>query len=100
MFRLFSSDDFNLFLVFLQKGCYNVSTMKQDRVFTIKTEEEVDGRWIAEVVELPGVMTYGETREQAQARAEALAFRVLAEEIEENKDSKPDNFSKVAFSLS
>lgn len=50
--------------------------------FTIETEQEEDGRWIAEVVELPGVMKYGPTRDNAIAQAEALALRVLAERIE------------------
>lgn len=46
--------------------------------FTIETEAEEDGRWIAEIVELPGVIQYGESRDEAIARAEALALRVLA----------------------
>ena len=50
--------------------------------FTIETEQEEDGRWIAEVVELPGVMKYAASREAAIAQAEALALRVLAERIE------------------
>ena len=50
--------------------------------FTIETEQESDGRWIAEVAELSGVMKYGATRDAAIAQAEALALRVLAERIE------------------
>lgn len=50
--------------------------------FTIETEQEADGRWIAEVVELSGVMTYGRTREDAIAQVEALALRAVAERIE------------------
>ena len=50
--------------------------------FTVETEQEVDGRWIAEVLEIPGVMKYGKTREEAIAQAEALALRVVAERIE------------------
>ena len=50
--------------------------------FTVETEQEPDGRWIAEVAEIPGVMKYGATREQAIAQAEALALRVLADRIE------------------
>ena len=49
---------------------------------TIETEREEDGRWIAEVVGLPGVMKYGQTRDDAIGKAEALALRVLAERIE------------------
>jgi predicted RNase H-like HicB family nuclease len=50
--------------------------------FTVETEREIDGRWIAEVIEIPGVMKYGDSKEQAVAQAEALALRVLAERIE------------------
>ena len=45
--------------------------------FTIETETEEDGRWIAEIAELPGVMQYGRSRDEAIARTEALALRVL-----------------------
>ena len=50
--------------------------------FTIETEQEEDGRWIAEVVEIPGAMTYGSTLAEATAKAQALALRVLAERLE------------------
>jgi predicted RNase H-like HicB family nuclease len=49
---------------------------------TVEIEQEMDGRWIAEVLEIPGVMKYGSTRNQAIAHAEALALRVLAERLE------------------
>ena len=49
--------------------------------FTIETERETDGRWIAEVMELPGVMVYGVTVEDAVARVRALAERVIAERV-------------------
>ena len=51
-------------------------------MFTLEIEREEDGRWIAEIPELPGVMKYGDTREVAIAQTEALALRVLAERIE------------------
>ena len=50
--------------------------------FTIEVEQEEDGRWIAEIAEIPGAMTYGTSRGEAVARVEALALRVLAERIE------------------
>lgn len=50
--------------------------------FSVETEQEDDGRWIAEIVEIPGVMRYGSTQEEALAHAEALALRVIAERIE------------------
>mgnify|MGYP003393984336 CR=1 FL=1 len=48
---------------------------------TIETELEEDGRWIAEVPELPGVSAYGTTKDEFAAKAEALALRVLAEQL-------------------
>ena len=50
--------------------------------FTIEHEREEDGRWLAEVPELPGVLAYGSTQDEAMARAEVLALRVLAERLE------------------
>ena len=49
---------------------------------TIELDQEDDGRWIAEVLDLPGVLAYGQTREEAVARVQALAFRVLADRLE------------------
>jgi len=48
----------------------------------IELELEEDGRWIAEVADLPGVMTYGKTREEAISKVKALALRVLADRVE------------------
>lgn len=48
----------------------------------IEVEREDDGRWIAEVLDLPGVMVYGQSREEAVARSKALTLRVLADQIE------------------
>ena len=50
--------------------------------FVVELEQESDGRWIAEVVALPGVLAYGDTREKALAKAEVLALRVLADRLE------------------
>lgn len=47
--------------------------------FSVEIEQEEDGRWIAEVLELPGVMAYGVTPEEAKTKVQALALRVLAE---------------------
>ncbi|MGH8608979.1 MAG: type II toxin-antitoxin system HicB family antitoxin [Gammaproteobacteria bacterium] len=52
---------------------------------TVETEQEEDGRWIAEVSELPGVMRYGRSRAEAIAQAEALALRVIADRIEDGE---------------
>ena len=56
--------------------------------FTIETERETDGRWIAEVMELPGVMVYGATVDDAVARVQVLALRVIAERIEHGEDTR------------
>jgi predicted RNase H-like HicB family nuclease len=48
----------------------------------IETEREDDGRWIAEVPDLPGVMVYGGSREEAISKVKALALRVLADRLE------------------
>lgn len=53
--------------------------------FTIEHEREDDGRWLAEVPELPGVLAYGATADEAMAKAEILALRVLAERLESNE---------------
>jgi predicted RNase H-like HicB family nuclease len=50
--------------------------------FTIEVEQEDDGRWLAEVSQLPGVLTYGQTRPEAVMRAQVLALRVLADRLE------------------
>lgn len=55
--------------------------------YTIESEQEVDGRWIAEVPELPGALAYGSTRDEALVRAEALALRALAERLEHGEGS-------------
>jgi predicted RNase H-like HicB family nuclease len=57
----------------------------QNLLYKIETEEETDGRWIAEIVDLPGVMAYGNTKEEAVAAVEALGLRVVADQIEERK---------------
>ena len=51
---------------------------------SIETEREDDGRWLAEIPQLPGVLAYGATAEEAAAKAEVLALRVLTERFEHN----------------
>jgi predicted RNase H-like HicB family nuclease len=50
--------------------------------FKVEIEQEEDGRWIAEVVDLPGVLAYGQTPEEARAKVQALALRVVADRLE------------------
>jgi predicted RNase H-like HicB family nuclease len=63
--------------------------------FNIELDREDDGRWIAEIHDLPGVMTYGKTREDAIAHVQALALRVLADRLE-HAEAAPDLLS-VSF---
>ncbi len=50
--------------------------------FLVEIEQEKDGRWIAEVIDLPGVLAYGRTLEEAKAKVQALALRVVADRLE------------------
>lgn len=56
--------------------------------YTIECEQEVDGRWLAEVPQLPGVLCYGKSPEDAMAKAEVLTLRAIAERLEHG-ESKP-----------
>jgi predicted RNase H-like HicB family nuclease len=60
--------------------------------FKVEVEQEQDGRWLAEVVELPGVLAYGETEQAALSRVQALALRVIAEQLEHG-EAGPDLLS-------
>jgi predicted RNase H-like HicB family nuclease len=60
--------------------------------YTLDCEREDDGRWLAEVPQLPGVLAYGKTAAEAMAKAEALAFRVLAERLD-NAEAGPQAIS-------
>jgi predicted RNase H-like HicB family nuclease len=64
-------------------------------VFKIELERETDGRWIAEVVELPGVLAYGSTREEAIAHVEALALRVVADRLDDEQAGR--EFLNISF---
>ncbi|EAW33570.1 type II toxin-antitoxin system HicB family antitoxin [Limnoraphis robusta Tam1] len=55
--------------------------------FTIETEQELDGRWIAEILEIPGVLVYGSTQQEAIANVQALALRVIADKLEHGEIS-------------
>lgn len=64
-------------------------------ILTLQLEQEEDGRWIAEVVDLPGTLVYGSSPEEATARVKALALRVLADRIEH--DEAQADFGDIAF---
>jgi predicted RNase H-like HicB family nuclease len=63
--------------------------------FTVEYEQEDDGRWLAEVLELPGVLAYGQTSEEAIAKAQALALRVLADRLEHGEAA--NEFLNISF---
>jgi predicted RNase H-like HicB family nuclease len=63
--------------------------------FTVEYEREEDGRWLAEVVEMPGVLAYGSTFDEAIAKAQALALRVLADRLEHG-ETTPE-FVNISF---
>ena len=69
--------------------------MNTNAIFTIETEKEVDGRWIGDVLEIPGAMAYGSTQNQAIAKAQAIALRVIAERLEHG-EAGPE-FVNVSF---
>jgi predicted RNase H-like HicB family nuclease len=60
--------------------------------FQLECEREEDGRWLAEISAIPGVLAYGASANEAMAKAEVLALRVLAEQIEHG-EAKPSNIS-------
>jgi predicted RNase H-like HicB family nuclease len=64
-------------------------------VLTIDEEQEEDRRWLAEVLELPGVLAYGQTQQEAIARVQALGLRVLADRLE-HQEAEPELLS-VSF---
>ena len=61
----------------------------------IEIEREEDGRWIAEVPDLPGVMTYGTTPDEARAKVQALALRVVADRLEQGEAGS--EFLQISF---
>ena len=72
------------------RGCYSTRV-----TLAIELEREADGRWLAEVPNLSGVMCYGADRDEAVARVQALALRVIAERLE-NREA-PAEFLNVIF---
>jgi predicted RNase H-like HicB family nuclease len=61
-------------------------TVPESNVLQIELEQEDDGRWIAEIPALPGVLVYGASLEEARSRVEALALRTLADRLEHGEE--------------
>lgn len=64
-------------------------------VLTIELDQEEDGRWIAEVVEIAGALAYGATSDQAKAKAQAIALRALADQLEHGETTS--DLSNISF---
>ena len=75
--------------------CYSGINRELNMNFTLECEQEVDGRWIAEVPELPGALAYGSSSADAMSKAEVLALRVIADQLE-NGEAEPIS---IQFSL-
>jgi predicted RNase H-like HicB family nuclease len=71
------------------------ATATESRKLTIEFDREDDGRWIADIPELPGVMVYGSSKEDVLAKVQELAFRVLADEVRDQGQL----YSAVRFSF-
>ncbi len=65
--------------------------------FNFQIERETDGRWIAEIPEVPGAMAYGSSEEEAKAKAYALALYAIADDVEKSKDI-PESISILPVS--
>lgn len=65
----------------------------QDLRFVVETELETDGRWIAEIPQVPGALAYGKTREEATNKAYAIALRSVADDVEHSQQDPPKSIS-------
>lgn len=61
--------------------------------FIMETERESDGRWIAEIPQVPGALAYGATKEEAVNKAYAIALRSVADDVEHSNDAPPNSIS-------
>ena len=69
------------------------STRSEDLRFIVETELETDGRWIAEIPQVPGALAYGATREEAINKAYAIALRSVADDVEHSEQAPPNSIS-------
>jgi predicted RNase H-like HicB family nuclease len=67
------------------KAHATASHRSKQQIYRVVFDREEDGRWIAEVPALPGVMVYGSSKQEALLRVQALAYRVIADRIEDEK---------------
>ena len=66
----------------MQRSCHGLRIGESGMDYAIEFERERDGRWIAELPSLPGVMTYGASKLEAQSKLQAMALRVIADQQE------------------
>lgn len=71
---------------------YRSAGRAKTRAYTIEIDREQDGRWIAEIPQLPGVMAYGKTQSEAERKVKALALRVIADKIENKRAPNSASF--------
>jgi predicted RNase H-like HicB family nuclease len=64
-------------------------------VLTIELDQEDDGRWLAEIIDIPGALAYGATAAEARAKAQAIALRVLADRLEHGETTS--DLSSISF---
>jgi predicted RNase H-like HicB family nuclease len=69
------------------------ATGSQDVKFIVETELEEDGRWIAEIPQVPGALAYGATKEEAVNKAYAIALRSVADDVEHSNVAPPSSIS-------
>jgi predicted RNase H-like HicB family nuclease len=69
------------------------STRSQDLRFIVETELETDGRWIAEIPQVPGALAYGVTKAEATNKAYAIALRSVADDVEHSHAEPPNSIS-------
>jgi predicted RNase H-like HicB family nuclease len=68
-------------------------TRSQDLRFIVETELETDGRWIAEIPQVPGALAYGATKEEAINKAYAIALRSVADDVEHSQQDPPNSIN-------
>ncbi|HEV3143526.1 MAG TPA: hypothetical protein VGZ47_06525 [Gemmataceae bacterium] len=83
--------EYNVVLVVQRAGEGPIQGSPLTFVLSAEVECEPDARWFAEITEVPGAFSYGQTREEAIKRATACALRVLADRMEEVGESRPDS---------
>ena len=74
----------------MRKAAKRPVSARRAVVLKVEFDREEDGRWIADIPELPGVMVYGESKQDALVKVQVLAYRVLADKIERERTPQPE----------